>query len=83
MNRTFVPEREMPGVHNVRHIGSFGAFDIQNRDRVVLSLQEAGVIVAGCGTDSIRIRPPLILNHLDAERALERIEATLNTLSFR
>lgn len=70
----------MPGVRNVRHIGSFGAFDIQNRDHVVQSLQEAGVIVAGCGTDSIRIRPPLILNLLDVERALERFEHTLNYL---
>jgi len=64
------------GVHSIRHSGSFGAFDVANRDQVVRDLQEAGVIVAGCGKDSIRIRPPLVFNQFDAVMALDRIDHT-------
>ena len=70
-NELFAGLRELPGIRNVRNIGSFGAFDIDYTDYYVQALQRHGLLVSKCGSSSIRIRPPLILEKKDVEEALD------------
>lgn len=71
--------RCIPGITNVRNVGSFGAFDVDNRTEFIEALQQNGVLLAPCGTgNSVRVRPPLVLSPQEAECATEAVRQTLN-----
>ena len=70
--------RTLPGLRNVRNVGGFGAFDVDDRDQSIARLQEEGILVTGCGVDhSIRIRPALVFDESDVPTTLERMERAL------
>ena len=78
--RLFDGLRALPGgsLRNVRNVGGFGAFDVDDRDRSIARLQEEGILVTGCGVSrSIRIRPSLVFDESDVPPTLERIERAL------
>ncbi len=49
----------------------------QWRDAVVRHAFEKGLLLLGCGENTIRLMPPLIVNHEQAEMALEILDETL------
>jgi 4-aminobutyrate aminotransferase len=49
----------------------------QWRDAVVRHAFDKGLLLLGCGENTIRLMPPLIVNHEQAEMALEILEETL------
>ena len=73
--------RSVTGIDNVRGRGLMIAFDLPTtelRDRTASLLQE-NMMILKCGTNSIRLRPPLTFSITDAEVACLYIkEATEN-----
>jgi len=69
----------LDGVRNVRHLGSLGAFDVEDRSSVISRLQtEEQVLVGPCGMkNSIRLRPSLILSETDVSQFLDALQRIL------
>jgi L-lysine 6-transaminase len=69
--------REFPEhVMNARGKGLMCAFDLRDgalRDQVISSLYGEGVVVLGCGSQSIRFRPPLVINKEEIATGLEKL----------
>ncbi len=68
---------------NVRGMGSWQAFTLENgdqRDALMGSLREQGVLSLASGPDSIRLRMPLILSESEANLLAERVDAALPAL---
>jgi len=59
---------------NVRGRGTFIAFDIEKRDDFIQQMYRNGVLVMGCGENSIRLRPSLIFDESDAEVFMSALE---------
>ena len=60
-------------VHNVRGRGLFCAFDLPSpefRDRVLNRCYEKGLVILGCGTQSIRFRSPLTITEDGIDQGL-------------
>ncbi|XP_019866983.1 4-aminobutyrate aminotransferase, mitochondrial [Aethina tumida] len=74
-------EKEFPNlIHSVRGRGTFLAFHAQNaklRDDIVARLKNKGVLLGGCGNDSVRLRPALIFQPTHAVILLDRLRAVL------
>ena len=51
------------------------------RNNLVIKAFYKGLLLLGCGENSIRLSPPLIINKAQAARALSIIEACLKELS--
>ena len=49
----------------------FGSTEL--RDRVIAKAYEEGVVVIGCGANSIRFRPPLIVSKEALAEGLEKL----------
>jgi L-lysine 6-transaminase len=65
---------------NVRGIGSLVAFTLESpkqRDEMIASLFESGVIVLASGERAIRFRLPLVISSAEVQTTLERVEASL------
>lgn len=61
-------------VTNVRGRGLFCAFDLPNRefrDRVLARCYEEGVILLGCGVQSVRFRSPLTITQAEVDQGVE------------
>lgn len=69
--------REFPEhVMNARGKGLMCAFDLRDgalRDQVISSLYGEGVVVLGCGSQSIRFRPPLVIHKEEIATGLEKL----------
>ncbi|MGH9534923.1 MAG: acetyl ornithine aminotransferase family protein [Terriglobales bacterium] len=87
------PER-FPIVGQVRGLGLMLAFELVSerqhrtrdaaaRDRLVQAAFEKGLLVLGCGPNSIRLMPPLICTPADVDVAVEILEACLAAESGR
>jgi 4-aminobutyrate aminotransferase len=50
------------------------------RDRLEMMAFERGLLILGCGPNSIRLCPPLVINHDQADHALDTLEQCLQTL---
>lgn len=76
---------EFPGlVRDVRGRGLMCAFSMPSgtlRDDLVAGLWERGVIMLGCGPDSVRFRPALTVTHDELDAALDAVRAVLRTMS--
>jgi L-lysine 6-transaminase len=59
------------------------AFDLpspEKRDAVKKKLYENNVIILGCGSQTIRFRPPLVISSEEIDEALAAIEKVVKTL---
>lgn len=85
------PER-FPIVGQVRGLGLMLAFELVSdrqrrtrdaamRDRLVHSAFEQGLLVLGCGPNSIRLMPPLVCTRGDADVAVDILESGLAAAS--
>jgi L-lysine 6-transaminase len=73
------PEKIM----NARGRGLMCAFDLpspEKRDAVKKKLYENNVIILGCGSQTIRFRPPLVISSEEIDEALAAIEKVVKTL---
>ena len=50
------------------------------RDKLEMMAFERGLLILGCGPNSIRLCPPLVINHDQAEFALDTLEQCLQAL---
>jgi 4-aminobutyrate aminotransferase len=50
------------------------------RDRLEMMAFERGLLILGCGPNSIRLCPPLVINHDQADYALDTLEQCLQAL---
>jgi len=69
-------------IFNVRGLGLMCAFDLispEKRDELRKKLYSNGLIVIGCGENTIRFRPPLIINSKEIDEALSIIDKTLQS----
>ncbi len=77
-------ERLFPGkVTNGRGRGFFVAFDLpdtETRNRTLTALNDSDVLGLASGDHAIRMRPPLVLSHSEADEGLRRIERALATI---
>jgi len=71
------PDSIFGSVSNVRGLGTFCAFDIDNNRTLVQELQMNGTIVGACGSQTVRIRPPLTVTPEEAKKFLQILERTL------
>eukprot|EP00002_Diphylleia_rotans_P031750 TRINITY_DN6611_c0_g1_i1.p1 TRINITY_DN6611_c0_g1~~TRINITY_DN6611_c0_g1_i1.p1 ORF type:complete len:493 (+),score=103.45 TRINITY_DN6611_c0_g1_i1:49-1527(+) len=72
-----------PYVSNVRGQGLFLAFDCPTgakRDDLVTRMRNKGVLVGGCGDQSVRLRPMLIFQKHHADQLLDGLKAVLRDL---
>ena len=63
-------------VMNARGKGLMCAFDLRDgtlRDQVISNLYGEGVVVLGCGSQSIRFRPPLVIQKEEIATGLEKL----------
>ena len=71
-------------ISNIRGRGLMCAFDVPNpdqRDDLVKKLQKNGLIIVGCGRNSIRFRPALIISSDEIDKALQIIDKTLKNFN--
>jgi L-lysine 6-transaminase len=73
--------REFPEhVTNARGKGLMCAFDLRDgtmRDQVIANAYEEGVVVLGCGPNSIRFRPPLVIAKDEIAVGLEKFRRSI------
>ena len=69
-------------VSNARGLGLMCAFDLPNskkRDDLKNKLYSNGLIIIGCGTNTLRFRPPLVISPEEIDKALNIINQTLKS----
>lgn len=72
-----------PMISNIRGRGTLVAWDHESsaqRDKCVNDALENGLLLGGCGTHAIRLRPALIFERRHAEELLDLLEKTLKRL---
>ncbi len=81
-----------PNVGDVRGLGLMIGFEIVHdqeskerapdlRDQIEMMAFERGLLVLGCGPNSIRLCPPLVINRDQADFALDTLEQCLQALA--
>ncbi|MEW6035288.1 MAG: aminotransferase class III-fold pyridoxal phosphate-dependent enzyme [Candidatus Micrarchaeota archaeon] len=73
-------------VSGQRGLGLMLAFDLPTqsvRDNLIAECAKRGLLILGCGTRSIRLAPPYVVEKEDADLGLETIEAALKRISSR
>jgi len=73
-------ERYPEKISNARGLGLMCAFDCktpEKRDELQKKIYSNGVIVIGCGENTIRFRPPLIISEKEIDKSLNIINKTL------
>ncbi|MEF8847863.1 MAG: L-lysine 6-transaminase [Candidatus Thermoplasmatota archaeon] len=76
-------EKHPDKISNVRGEGLMCAFDLNSttkRDRLKNELYRNGLIILGCGSKSIRFRPPLIVDSEVIDLAIKIIDKSLNKI---
>ncbi|MGE0217275.1 L-lysine 6-transaminase [Mycolicibacterium sp.] len=75
---------EFPGlVRDVRGRGLMCAFSLPSaaqRDSLLAQLWDSGVIMLGCGTDSVRFRPALTVSYDEIDTAVDAVRAVLRAM---
>jgi len=67
-------------VMNARGKGLMCAFDLRDgslRDQVISNAYAEGVVVLGCGPQSIRFRPPLVISKVEISDGLEKFRSSV------
>jgi len=73
-------QKQFPVMSNVRGRGTLVAWDhetMQQRDQVVGEAMKNGLLLGGCGTHAIRLRPSLVFERRHAEEFLDLLSDTL------
>ena len=73
-------QSEFPQLSNARGKGLMCAFDLptgEERDSFVGALYEAGVVILGCGDNSVRFRPSLNITREELDEGIDLIRKTL------
>ena len=68
---------------NTRGRGLMCAFDLptpEKRDELKNKLYSNGMVILGCGSSTIRFRPPLIISSQEVDKALEIIDKSVKTV---
>ena len=68
---------------NVRGSGTFIAFDMENqedRDRLIVQMRNRGVLINGCGAQTIRLRPMLINDNVESYDFLAELDESLKSI---
>jgi len=71
---------EFPSVSNVRGRGLMCAFDLpdsETRDAFLKAAYDGGMLILGCGTESVRFRPPLQTTREHVDRGIEVVVGIL------
>jgi len=66
-------------ISNARGRGLMCAFDLETpakRDEMKLKLYQNGLVVLGCGANTIRFRPPLVIKETEVDQMIEIIDKT-------
>ena len=77
-----IAQKHSDKISNVRGLGLMCAFDCETpekRDKLQKTLYANNLVVLGCGANTIRFRPPLIVSSEEIDEALEIIDNTLKT----
>ena len=78
---------EFPGwVRDVRGAGLMCAFSMpsaEQRDELLAALWDCGVIMLGCGADSVRFRPALTVTLAEIDAAVDAVRAVLRVMQAR
>jgi L-lysine 6-transaminase len=53
------------------------------RDALIAGLWDCGVIMLGCGSDSVRFRPALTVSHDELDAAVDAVRVVLRSMSVR
>lgn len=70
-------------VTGVRGLGLFCAFDLPSadvRNAFLRTAYEKGLLMVGCGTRSVRFRPPLTISQAEVDMGLSIINETLHSM---
>ncbi len=70
-------------ISNARGRGLFCAFDLPRpkiRDELKNKFYKNGLLILGCGSSTIRFRPPLIISEKEIDKSLEIINKTCKTI---
>ncbi len=70
-------------VTNSRGAGLMCAFDLpdaETRKAVLTKAKETGLLIVGCGTRSVRFRPPLNLNRAEVDEGIEILDRALTAV---
>ena len=81
LDRLVQLQSEFPSVSNARGRGLMCAFDLpdgETRDAFLNDVQAEGMLILGCGTRSVRFRPPLQTTHEHVDNGMKVIEKTLS-----
>jgi len=73
--------KDIKGIKNQRGIGLMIAFDVETssfRDDVIVECVRNGLVVLGCGRQSIRLVPPYIVEREDVDTAMEIIQKSIH-----
>ena len=65
---------------NARGLGLMCAFDVptsKQRDDLVKKIYNNGLVIVGCGRNTIRFRPALLISSEEIDKALEIIDNSL------
>ena len=68
-------------VSNVRGVGSLIACDVpttEDRDAIITKARNEGLLILGCGDNTLRLRPALDLNQEDADLGLDLFEKAID-----
>ncbi|MEX2600023.1 MAG: L-lysine 6-transaminase [Balneolaceae bacterium] len=77
---------ELEPVSNPRGRGLFCALDLpdrETRDRAVKECLRNGLIIMGCGTRTIRFRPPLTIQREEIKTGIETLDKSVRTVLGR
>ena len=72
--------KEIKGIANQRGRGLMLAFDLPTpkiRDNIIVECAKNGLILLGCGTRSIRVIPPYVVEEKDVDTAMEIIKKAM------
>jgi L-lysine 6-transaminase len=72
-------------ISNSRGLGLLRAFDVKTpelRNKITSSAINYGLMILGCGTNSIRFRPPLCVNKEQIDLGIEIIDKIINNLKL-
>jgi L-lysine 6-transaminase len=74
-------------IFNIRGAGLYQGFSMRSKqlrdDLVAAALKDESLLLLEAGRDSIRLRPPLNVTHVEIDLLLEKLERCLNLLSDR
>lgn len=73
-----------PSVRNVRGLGLMCAFDLPNttfRDSVLERCYQEGVIILGCGRQSVRFRSPLIITEAQLDEGVALLQRAIEAVA--